>query len=534
MVLPPQNEHQRFGSARFATGDEVAAAGMFKNSANAAFVGFVEDRPIYHSGAGGMLTCAGARSGKLRDVLSFNVCRGGFDGTLVVLDPKAEMSALSRLLLHPAYYWNPRRLHGLPYHRINPVDYMRANSPSLVSDVKVFCENTIAKSGGANAGYFEDRARTFLEAIILTLVQIDGVLTLARLYQIINLIAAGGDEWLNFAFEMTEAGFPITKTVEEEIAAARGQDSGGFRGILGELSRAFSALSDPLLMDAVSPPFDLSLADLCDGPGCRLYLMPDPECLDIWGSVLKSFFVAAMIYKSRKPHAPRQTWIMDEVALLGAFPLVVKLYTYGAGIGIRPWAIYQTAEQIKATGPGADTIIPSSAALRQYFAVRDDTSAARLSRQIGIESLAYDDRALQAKARFASDEALRGLLNGDDPVAAALSMSHHDEMANHRSQQQRWLRTMDEIIGTPGNKQYIFADGLAHPIYADRAPYFDQRSMAGRFHPNPFHPPNDRVRIKKRFGHEWRRVIREHVPARYAQLPQFADGYWSYIEGFKP
>ena len=113
-------------------------------------------------------------------------------------------------------------------------------------------------------------------------------------------------------------------------------------------------------------------------------------------------------------------------------------------------------------------------------------------------------------------------------------MSHHDEMANHRSQQQRWLRTMDEIIGTPGNKQYIFADGLAHPIYADRAPYFDQRSMAGRFHPNPFHPPNDRVRIKKRFGHEWRRVIREHVPARYAQLPQFADGYWSYIEGFKP
>ena len=51
---------------------------------------------------------------------------------------------------------------------------------------------------------------------------------------------------------------------------------------------------------------------------------------------------------------------------------------------------------------------------------------------------------------------------------------------------------------------------------------------------NPFHPPNDRVRIKKRFGHEWRRVIREHVPARYAQLPQFADGYWSYIEGFKP
>jgi len=42
------------------------------------------------------------------------------------------------------------------------------------------------------------------------------------------------------------------------------------------------------------------------------------------------------------------------------------------------------------------------------------------------------------------------------------------------------------------------------------------------------------VRIKTRFGHDWRAVITEHVPRQYAHLPQYADGYWSYIEGFKP
>ena len=107
-------------------------------------------------------------------------------------------------------------------------------------------------------------------------------------------------------------------------------------------------------------------------------------------------------------------------------------------------------------------------------------------------------------------------------------------MQAHRSQQQRWLRTLDEVIGTPGDRQYIFADGLSHPLYAERTPYYEQRFMAGRFHPNPFHPPADRVRIKTRFGHAWRRMIRERVPGQYAHLPQFADGRWSTIEGFRP
>jgi type IV secretion system protein VirD4 len=93
---------------------------------------------------------------------------------------------------------------------------------------------------------------------------------------------------------------------------------------------------------------------------------------------------------------------------------------------------------------------------------------------------------------------------------------------------------MDEVIFTPNDRQYLFIDGVSHPIYAERAPYYEQRSMVGRYLPNPYHPPTDRVRIKTRFGHAWRRIVTERVPSRYAHLPQYADGYWSYVEGFKP
>ena len=212
-----EHEQARFGSARFSTEDEVHRAGLFAKSQDSIFVGFLNQRPIYYSGAGGLTCTASARSGKLATTLAYNSCMGGLGGATVYLDPKGEIAAISRPQIKPSYYWNPRHQHGLPFHRINPVDYIRLSSPSLVSDVKLFCENMVAYSGGASSRYFEDRARGFLEAIVLTIGKMDGVLTLPRLYRVLMSIPAGSDAWLDFAFHMSQSGFAIASSVEEEI-----------------------------------------------------------------------------------------------------------------------------------------------------------------------------------------------------------------------------------------------------------------------------------------------------------------------------
>jgi len=333
---------------------------------------------------------------------------------------------------------------------------------------------------------------------------------------------------------MSECGFQISKRIEEEIANSRESSSNGFQGILGEIFKAFSCLSDPALMESVSPypngSFDFSLADPCEGDQTyQLYLIAPAEFVENWNPIIKSVFVAGMVYKSRAPHAPQQTWILDECAQLGGFPLVVKLFTYGAGIGIRPWAVFQSTYQMRALGPSAENIITSSAAFRSYFAVRDIESATAVSRALGAQTLEYDDEMQQARARHAKSQAMQALLNGDDPFGAGLNYAHHKREAEFKTKQHRLLRTPDEVLNCPPDKQFIFTDALQKPIYGDRKAYFDQKFMAGRYHPNPYHPPQGKVCVKTWMGHEWRTVVKEPVPPRFAHYPQYKDGQWSRI-----
>lgn len=527
------NEEFRFGSAGFANDSDLRQAGFYQQERGSLLLGFHGRRPIYWNGAGGLLLVAGARSGKLRDVLAYNICCGIYTQSMLILDMKGELAAISQDQTKAGkhcYYWNPAGLHGLPQHRVNPVDYIRKDSKTLVSDTKVFCQNILPKSGSSNAGYFEERGQSFLEAIILTLVMLDGALTLPRLYEVVNLIPGNSDAWLDFAFEMQEARFPITKAVEEEIAAARGSNSNGFQGILGEVMKAMAPLSDPILLKSVEAPYDCSLADLCGDNPAHFYMMPPAEFVESWAPVIKAMFVAGMIYKSRKPQATPQTWIMDECAQLGGFPLVTRMFTYGAGVGIRPWAVFQSLDQLKAIGPDAHNIIPASAAVQSYFGVRDIETAKRLSAMLGQQTLAYDESLLQNRAKHAREQAVQALLNGDDPVQTGLTLAHQSKASELRSKQQRFLRTPDEILNMSDKEQIIFADGLSSPILAQRRPYYEQRFMAGRFHPNPYHPPIDKVRVKALIGHCWCNVITAPVPAPYKSFPQYADGRWSYVE----
>ncbi len=535
------NEHFRYGSAKLASEEEVEAAGAFDFRPQSRFGGFFGGRAFGYSGLAGEVIVGGARCGKLATHLACNLCLGGSRLNRIILDVKAEAFFIANLLAVEGRHnivWNPSKIDGLPYHRINPLDYIHIDSLNLIDDVTAFCEMAVALSGAAQARFFELRARWFLQNICLTLVEIDGVLRLDRLYWAITQFTAGGDEWLSeLAFPMNRSRFSDVRDCEEEIAGLRSREGGGFDGICGELSKSFACLSSPALRESVSPPYNFSFSKLCeDNQLYAVNLCPKGDYVRQWALVIKAMFLSAKTYRAAAPSAPRQHWIIDEAAQLGAAQFILDAYTIGAGSwGVTPLTIWQSTYQMKSLGENAENILIGSAGYQAYFGIRDMPSATTLSRRIGSETLEYDDTAQQSKARQDYNEALIGLLEGEDVLSAGLRADHFKHASRIRSKQQRHLRTPDEILNMPPNKMYVFMDGVEGAIYADRYPYYEVPFMAGRYLGSPYYPPMDQVEIATSSGPQMRRIITEDVPPQLAHYPQYSQsGQWNYVEGFRP
>lgn len=364
MPHPFGNDENRFGSARFVSEEEITQAGLFDYSSDAVYCGKAFGKRLWMALPGGILICAGARSGKLTGVLAQNILSGRLtSSTMLILDPKGELAAISQDQTPDekhCIYWNVFGLHGLPQHKINPFGHLTWSSPRLFSDIKFAMRGLLPNSGAAQARYFELNARRLAEAIALTLVKIKGVLTFPDFYDVIVALNEGGQRWLDFAWEMHTSGIPECVAVEAEVARAQEDTSGGYRGIIGELSAAVSCLSDPTLRRSLSAPFDASLADLCSSERkYQMYLMCPIENIDDWAPVIKSILASAKLLKSRHPQASRQTWVLDEAARLKNFEEVIELFTDGAGVGIRPILVLQDISQALDLGRNAERKIMS-------------------------------------------------------------------------------------------------------------------------------------------------------------------------------
>ncbi|MEM7518361.1 MAG: TraM recognition domain-containing protein, partial [Planctomycetota bacterium] len=195
----------------------------------------------------------------------------------------------------------------------------------------------------------------------------------------------------------------------------------------------------------------------------------------------------------------------------------------------RPLVVLQDISQANDLGPNAERKISSSAAVQIYFGIRNLVSAKRVSEMLGNETLSFDDLLRQGQAEVAPRSAVGKLLGRADPFETALGLRQTRYETRHLTKQRRLLRTPEEVIATPEDRLYIFADGLSGAIYGERAPYWTRRSMAYRFFPNPYHPPLDHVVVQTRWGPRKRPVLARKVPAELESYPQYADGVLRYI-----
>lgn len=536
------NEEFRFGSAGWTSEGATHRAGLFGNAGP--MLGYMGQRPLRVDGDAPIITIGGAGSGKLRDLLAYNTC-GCIAGNghwtaprrMFVHDSRGELAAVSMQnharLKKAAYCINPFGLHGLPQHRVNPLDMLRPDSPTLHADTKLLTADVMPLSGSPNGEFFELRGRQWSEGITLHHVIEHGGVTLPQVYDLF-LAIEDPRQWPDIGESMLNSPLPEVRQTAIEIHTKRGEAPKEYSAIMSEIAKSLGFLSDPAIYRALSHP-DFSLEELCK-EDCSVFNMIPAEYAALLAPMNRLVIGAAMLYKFRHPAAPRVLFLVDEAATLGRFESLLRGYTYGRGMGVRMWSIWQDVGQITRNfGHGALSSFLGSSQTRQFFGVRDLDTARLISAMLGSQTLEFDPVLDQAAAHRNMLHAARQMLEGEDPFTIALNARQQALAAVTRTKQGRLLMTPDEILAMPEDRQILFISGLGlKPILANKYPYFTRREMAGGYMPNPYHPPGDSVHVRGFFGQRRAPVITERVPQRYAHLPQYQSGQWSFVKGYRP
>lgn len=534
------NEEYRFGSARWADEVELRHAGLLGQTGpqvgywNRTLMCFESDAP--------MITIGGAGSGKTRDLLAYVVCNSPGQ-RMAVIDPRGELSAISMVAhaMHGEYVynWNPMGIAGLPGLSCNPLDILDQNSPNFHADCKFIAESLIPLSGSSGGHYFELRGREWLEGLLKHAVELRGCVTLINLVEIINSIETDTNIWADWLTSMLASKFDSVRRAAGEMLTKQQDSPKEFGSILGELYAHTGFLNDPALQQSLTGD-GFSLSTLTDRERvAKLFFNVPAEYLSLWSPLLRLFFTVIMLYKSRQPDAPRVLLLVDEAGQLGRFEALLRAFTFGRGAGIRAWAIFQdTGQIVRNFDRSALSGFLGSAQFRQFFGVRDYETAQLVSNMLGQETLPFNDDVKQSDARLRQGKIISSVLDGHDPFQAAAEYQHLQRTASHRSKQQRALVTPDEVLAMPEDKQILFIAGKnLPPIYANKYPYFSRiasRVMQGKYLPNPYHPPVDKIKVPTWYGGKWVRVITEPVPEVFADHPQYRSGQWSYLAGYKP
>lgn len=470
-----------FGTAAFATLEDCEAAGLL--NPRGLYLGVLDGQPLFYSGKAHLLTCAPARQGKGINVVIPNLLH--YQGSVVVTDPKGELAAVTAR--HRAERFgqkvviiNPWGLHGLPQHRINPLEGVialaadRRRQRGLTDEVKAIALQLYPEPEDTRNRFWREGSRAILRAVLLYL-SLDAPerCTLPEMWRIIA----------------------NPRRLERSIEAMRRSDAlGGLLADLGDdLAHQAEDNSEQLgdfragavqaldiyepggyLADALGRS-DVSLGELKSGK-VSIYLAFPQDRIATHGAALGLIVGRAITAVARSDQDGHVLFLLDEFANMGKLSGLAESLTALPGLGVRVWMFVQElAEIIRLYGPHTARTVLSQAEVKQFFAVQDDLLAKTLSQALGQRTVKTRNFSL---GRFDDDEVGESLSETGRPLMAA-----------------------DEIRLMGAHEQLLLIQALP-PVRAQRLPFWFVAPWASWAARNPvegaYPHPSPRLQLRYR------------------------------------
>jgi len=537
MVLPPsERERQRFGSARWASAEDIAQAGLFKNTGLP--FGYFENHLLRFDSDAPRITVGGAGSGKLRDLLGLVLCLP-CSMPMAVLDPRGELWDISVPTLAAqniyAYSWDPYGVGDIS-HSINPLDHLTPERRTLFAEIVRLARAILPLSQSSNGKYFELTAQNVLIVLIHHEVLTYGGISFPRLYELIHIIEAEPQAWANYLESMLASPIAFIRTGASVMMIRQQDTPKEFGSVMGEIYAYTIWLNDDAIRDSLkggeASLQEIVNASLNGGHSVRFHFKVPGHLLELCAPILRVFCDTLMLLNAMNRGSPRILLLIDEAAMLGKFNALKEAFSFGRGSGMITWAIFQDLGQIETNfgRAGIQTFL-GSAAMRQFFGVRDITIANIINQMCGNETLEYNDTAQQAEAEHHMNAHINALLDGADPFETAQHMHHYRQASNRKSKMRRELIAPSEVLNMNIDEAITFLEGNnIPPIFHNKYPYYE-KLKAGQFYPNPHHPPIDKIKVRTWHGSKWVPVRRVPVPPHLQHFPQHKSGYMNVIKG---
>ena len=465
------------GDARFATGREIAAAGLL--GSDGIILGRYKRRCLMLAGQQGVALAAPPRAGKGTGIVIPNALN--WPGSLLCIDIKREnwtLTAGYRARCGQAcYLFDPFADDGCTA-RWNPLAYVAPEATKRINDIQRIAD-MLYPDPPTGDPFWIASARSLFLGIALYLFE-----TPSRPKTVGEVLRQGmacDDEgfahhWKRLIEGRNRTAHPLSaqcmRALYEVIDLAPVTAS--------SIRKTFTSRLDLWLnpmLDAATSSNDFDLRELRRQP-ISIYVGVNPDDLHRLRPVLNLFFQQAIGLQTRElpEHNPALKYpvmlLLDEFTALGRIPILAESISYLPGYNVRVVLVIQTPAQLRDVyGANAAETMLKSLAARIVFAPKDFFDAREISDELGFVTV---------KVKSVSKP-----LFGFDAEHGRKSRTQT------QSEQRRALLLPQEVKTLGPDHALIFCEGLL-PIRCRKIRYFQERRFKVRLFPTTQGPGTGR------------------------------------------
>jgi type IV secretion system protein VirD4 len=454
-----------YGSARWATEQEVRAAGLLRPAG--IYLGRLGKQHLRHAGPEHVLCFAPTRSGKGVGLVVPTLL--SWPSSVVVHDIKGENWTLTagwRSQFSHCLLFDPTDARSAAY---NPLLEVR-RGPQEVRDVQNIADVLVDPEGSIERrNHWEKTSHSLLVGAILHMLYAEADKTLAGVAAFLSDPGRPIESTLRLMMTTPHLGERGVHPVVAQAARELLNKSENERS--GVLSTAMSFLGlyrDPIAA-RVTSRCDWRIGDLveADHP-VTLYLVVPPSDISRTKPLVRLILnqIGRRLTESLEGVERRHQLLLllDEFAALGRLDFFETALAFQAGYAIRAFLICQSLNQL-AKAYGENNSILDNCHIRIAFACNDERTAKRISDALGI---ATEQRAMKNYAGHRLS-----------PWLAHLMVS--------RQETARPLLTAGEVMQLPQSDEIVMVAGLP-PIRAQKIRYYEDRAFPARCLPAPVLP----------------------------------------------